>query len=175
MKANSAWNSDLWKWRTLEFCFSGAGFRVSGSKGCVSRESDCAWRAKTALLDKIWFCCGIDCQGESVPLFLVPAWRVLARCPGFFFIGHMHYGMRKLWAGNDVFSSPLCFPPAWQALLACSEAGICSDPSKKNFRAPLRGGCDKHWGHLSQNHGQCTRLLGKVIVQVLQGKGFCVI
>lgn len=33
-----------------------------------------------------------------------------------FSIGHIHHGMRKLWAGKDVFSSPLCFPPAsfWQ-------------------------------------------------------------
>lgn len=46
-----------------------------------------------------------------------------------FSIGHIHRGTRKRWAGKDVFSSHLCFPPAWQhwqALLACSEAGICS-------------------------------------------------
>lgn len=46
-----------------------------------------------------------------------------------FSIGHIHRGTRRLRAGKDVFSSRLCFLPAWQhwqALLACSEAGICS-------------------------------------------------
>lgn len=117
----------------LSSASGGTGFRVSGSKGCVSRQSDCGWRAKTALLDKNWLCCDFEYQGESVPLVLV-----LARRPWGFSIGHIHYGMRSSGQGMIccpqlcaflVFGSP--GKHCWPALRLGFAQSWSSDPGKE--------------------------------------------